>query len=83
LEERISKLPLGKGNKLKEGHGNFSREKGHLGGVCVFFLGKKKEKKKECVISSYVWKVLFMKEMCVRIKHGKISMTKPLEFYFK
>jgi hypothetical protein len=35
-------------------------------------------------ISSYVWKkVLFMKEMCARIKHGRISMTKPLEFYFK
>jgi hypothetical protein len=28
LEERISKLLLGKGNKLKEGHGDFSREKG-------------------------------------------------------
>jgi hypothetical protein len=28
-------------------------------------------------------KVLFMREMCVRIKHGRISMTKPLEFYFK
>jgi hypothetical protein len=24
-----------------------------------------------------------MREMCARIKHGKISMTKPLEFYFK
>jgi hypothetical protein len=28
-------------------------------------------------------KVLFMREMCARIKHGRISMTKPLEFYFK
>ncbi len=24
-----------------------------------------------------------MKEMCAKIKHGKISMTKPLEFYSK
>ena len=35
---------------------------------------------------SFGWKkkkVLFMREMCARIKHGKISMTKPLEFYFK
>jgi len=28
-------------------------------------------------------KVLFMKEMCAIIKHGRISRTKPLEFYFK
>jgi hypothetical protein len=28
-------------------------------------------------------KVLFMRDMCVRIKHGRISMTKLLEFYFK
>ncbi len=28
-------------------------------------------------------KVLFMKKMCVRNKHGRISMTKLLEFYFK
>jgi hypothetical protein len=45
LEERISNLPLGKGNKLKEGHGDFSREKGitWVGGV---FFGKGKKKKK-------------------------------------
>jgi hypothetical protein len=49
----------------------------------VFFFWERKKKKKECVISSYVQKVLFMKEMCARIKHGKILMTKPLEFYFK
>jgi hypothetical protein len=28
-------------------------------------------------------KVLFMEKMCARNKHGRISMTKPLEFYFK
>jgi hypothetical protein len=78
----ISKLPLGKGNKFKEGHGNFSREKIVTWVGCVF-LGERKKEEEECVISSYVWKVLFMREMCARIKHGKISMTKPLEFYFK
>jgi hypothetical protein len=35
-------------------------------------------------ISSHVCgRVLFMKRMCARIKHGRISMTKPLEFCFK
>jgi len=28
-------------------------------------------------------KVLFMREMCAIIKHGRISRTKPMEFYFK
>jgi hypothetical protein len=28
-------------------------------------------------------KVLLMREMCAKIKQGRISMTKPLEFYFK
>ncbi len=28
-------------------------------------------------------KVLFMEKMCARNKHGRIFMTKPLEFYFK
>jgi hypothetical protein len=39
------------------------------------------EKKKGLVL--LCGKVLFMSEMCARIKHGRISMTKPLEFYFK
>jgi hypothetical protein len=30
-----------------------------------------------------VWKGVVHGEMCARIKHGRISMTKPLEFYFK
>jgi hypothetical protein len=34
-------------------------------------------------INSHVWKVLFIKRMCARNKHGRISMTKPLEFCFK
>jgi hypothetical protein len=51
LEERISKLSLGKGNKLKEGHGDFSREKG-VTWVVGFFLilgGERKKEEKECV----------------------------------
>jgi hypothetical protein len=62
LEGRISKLPLGKGNKLKERSWRLTKGEGSL-------LGWKK--------------VLFMREMCARIKHGRISMTKPMEFYFK
>jgi hypothetical protein len=53
-------------------------------------LGKK-EKKREGMCEKNIIKklflmcgmVLFMKEICARIKHGKISMTKSLEFYFK
>jgi hypothetical protein len=47
LEERISKLPLGKGNKLKEGHGDFSREKGVTWVGCVFW-GKEKRRERMC-----------------------------------
>ncbi len=54
MEERILKLPLGKGNKFKEGHGDFSREKGVTWVVCVCFFRERKKEEKECVISSYV-----------------------------
>jgi hypothetical protein len=30
-----------------------------------------------------VWKGVVHGEMCARIKNGRMSMTKPLEFYFK
>jgi len=51
-------------------------------------LGKGKKKEKECVkkkkgLVLMCGKVLFMREMCARIKHGRISMTKHLEFYFE
>ncbi len=48
MEEKILMLPLGKGNKLKEGHGDFSREKGVIGVGCVFFWGKEKRREKMC-----------------------------------
>jgi len=82
LEGRISKLPLGKGNKLKERSWRLTKVEGSFLG-----WGKEKgregmcEKKKGLVLMC--GKVLFMREMCARIKHGRISMTKPLNFYFK
>jgi hypothetical protein len=82
LEGKISKLPLGKGNKFKERSWRLTKEQeGSL-------LGWGKEKRREgmCGKKNIVFmcgKVLFMREMCARIKHGRISMTKPLEFYFK
>jgi hypothetical protein len=79
LEGRILKLPLGKGSKFKgrswkltKGKGsllNWGKEKGKEG-MC--------EKKKKLVLMC--GNVLYMREMCVRIKHGRISMKKPLDF---
>jgi hypothetical protein len=81
LEGRILRLPLGKGNKLKErswrltkGEGSllgWEKEKGRKG-VC-----EKKEKKRLVLMCG---KVLFMKKMCARIKHGRISMTSLWSF---
>jgi hypothetical protein len=48
VEERILKLPLGKGNKLKEGQGKLSREKGVTWVGCVCFLGKEKRREGMC-----------------------------------
>jgi hypothetical protein len=80
LKGRISKLPLDKENKLNKKIWKFTkRERSLLG------WGKGKEEK-DCVRKKLVLmcgKVLFMKKMCARNKHGRISMTKPLEFYFK
>jgi hypothetical protein len=83
LEGRISKFPLGKGNKFKERSWRLTKREGSFWG-----WGKEKRREKMCgkKIKRLVilcGKVLFMREMCVRIKHGRISMTKPLEFYFK
>jgi hypothetical protein len=65
LEERISKLPLGKGNKLKEGHGDFSREKGVTWVGRVFFFWERKKEEKECVISFFFVKgVVHERDVC-------------------
>ncbi len=83
MEGRILRLPLGKGNKLNERSWRLTKGEGSLLG-----WGKEKtregmcEKKKGGLILM-CGKVLFMRERCARFKHGRISVTKPLEFYFK
>jgi hypothetical protein len=80
LEGRISKLPLVKGNKLKEGHGSLPREIG----IC--YVGGRRREENECVKKRLVLmcgRVLFIKRMCARNKHGRIFMTKLLKFCFK
>ncbi len=58
--KRISKLSLVKGNKLKEGHGGSPRKKV----LCV--CGKKRKRRKKCeeVLSSYVWRGAHGKGVC-------------------
>ncbi len=74
------KLPLDKGNKFKER--SWKLTKGERSILCW----RRGKEKNECVRKRLVLmceKVLFMEKMCARNKHGRISMTKPMEFYFK
>jgi len=80
LEGRILKLSLDKGNKLKERIWRLIKGEGSFLG---WGKGKGREGMCEENISLMCGKVLFMKKMCARNKHGRITMTKPLEFYFK
>ncbi len=57
MEQRISKLSLDKGNKLKEGHGGLPRENV----LCV--CGKERKCEGE-FFSSYVWKGVHGKGVC-------------------
>jgi len=68
-----------RGTSLKRGHGGLPRKKG------VFCVGGRGKEENECVRKRLVIMCgkVFIKKMCARIKHGRISMTKPLEFYFK
>jgi hypothetical protein len=69
-----------RGTSLRKGYRGLPRERG------IFWVGGREKEEKECVRKILILmcgKVLFMKKMCVRNKHGKISMTKPLEFHFK
>jgi len=69
-----------RGTSSRKGHGGLPRERG------VFCVGGKGKEENECVRKILVLmcgKVLFMKKLCARNKHGRISMTKPLKFYFK
>jgi len=80
LDGKILKFPLNKGTSSRKGHGDLPRERE------VSCVGGRGKEKKECVRKRLILmcgKVLFMKNVCARNKHGRISMTKPLEFYFK
>jgi len=66
LEQRISKLSLDKGNKLKEGHGSLPKERV----LCV--CGKEIKRRKceeECLV--LMCGEVFMEKECARIKHGR------------
>ncbi len=95
MEGRISKLPLDKENKLKERSWEAYQKKS---GILCVFLGEKEDNecvREELVLMCE--KMLFMKKMCANKKHGRklcvasscsgvhgrISMNKPLDFYFK
>jgi hypothetical protein len=67
VQGKVMEAYQGKGESLRLGKGKTKRRN-------VW------EKKKLVLLCG---KVLFMREMCARIKHGRISMTKLLEFYFK
>ncbi len=58
MEQRISKLSLDKGNKLKEGHGGLPRSRGY----CVY-VGRKGSVK-ENFFSSYVRRGVHGKGVC-------------------
>jgi len=66
LEQRILKLSLDKGNKLKEGHGGLPRER-------VLCVCGKKRKRRRCEEEFLVVMCgeVFMEKVCARIKHGR------------
>jgi hypothetical protein len=67
LEQRISKLSLDKGNKLKEGHGGLPRERV----LCVY--GKERKRRRKCEEECLVLMCgeVLMENECARIKHGR------------
>jgi hypothetical protein len=66
LEQRISKLSLDKGNKLKEGHGGLLRERV----LCVCGKERKRKRCEEKILVLMCGEV-FMEKVCARIKHGR------------
>jgi len=60
LEQRISKLSLDKGNKLKEGHGGLPRERV----LCVCGNKGKRRRCEEEIFSSYMWRGVHGKGVC-------------------
>jgi len=95
LEGRISKLPLDKEDKFKERSWRLTKGRGGY----LAFLGRKRRRMNvyEKEINFYVWKGVVHgkyvckqehgKKLCVANTyngvHGRISMTKPLDFYLK
>jgi len=67
LEQRISKLSLDKGNKLKEGHGGLPRERV----LCVWKGERKRRKKCEEEFLVLTCGEVFMERVCARIKYGR------------
>jgi len=67
LEQRIVKLSLDKGNKLKEGHGGLPREKA----LCV--CGKEGKRRRKCEEECLILMCgeVFVEKECARIKHGR------------
>ncbi len=67
MEQRISKLSLDKGNKLKEGHRGLP--KGRVLCVC----GKERKMRRKCEEEFLVLMCgeVFMEKECARIKHGR------------
>ncbi len=67
MEQRISKLSLDKGNKLKEGHGGLPRER------VLWVCGKERKRRRKCEEEFLVLMCgeVFMEKVCARIKHGK------------
>jgi hypothetical protein len=68
-----------RGISSRKGYGGLPREKR------LSWVGEREKEEKECVKKRLVLMCgkVFMKKMCARNKHGRISMTKPFEFYFK
>ncbi len=66
MEQRISKLSLDKGNKLKEGHRGLPREKV----LCVCGKERKKKRCEEEFLVLMCGEVL-MEKVCARIKHER------------
>ncbi len=77
MEGRILKLL---GTSSRKGHGSLPME---IRVSCVGGRGKEENEFVRKILVIMCGKVLFMENMCVRNKHGRNSMTKPLEFYFK
>jgi hypothetical protein len=78
--ERFQSFHWIKGTSLRKGHGGLLRGRGVS---CVRGRGKEENEYVRKRLVFMCGKVLFMEKMCAKNKHGKNSMTKPLEFYFK